>query len=225
MNISQYSGNSILDLQSRNREDPRLRGGTSIQPILPIKPLGEGEQNGQGPEAGNEASFGTLINTVIDSVNPLQHIPGVSMAYRETTGDEINPVSAMAGGFLFGGPVGLLAGAATSFLEMVTGKSVAQHAMSMFSGDPEQTQGSDTEMAQIGDGSPLLQRDQGVSLQHYQAFANATADTNLGIGADPSTVAWASNTWSSQALRQAIGAYEGGQNNQASANGRINRFG
>jgi len=214
MNISQYSGTNLLDVQARQRED-LLKQGTAIQAIIPVRNSGEGEGAAPGTDpAAAELTFDSVINTVIDAVNPLQHIPGVSSAYQETTGDTMNPVASMAGGFLFGGPIGLIAGAASSFLEMATGKSVSQHAMAMFSGVSDETGNKTTQTAsQIGDGSPMLQADKGISLQQYQTFANATADTNLGFGADAKTVALNANTWSVQALQQATGAY-----NTASAN-------
>jgi len=51
---------------------------------------------------------------VLDLVNPLQHIPVVGNVYRKLTGDEIAPGMRVAGGALFGGPVG----AALSMLAM-----------------------------------------------------------------------------------------------------------
>lgn len=38
----------------------------------------------------------------VDIINPLQHIPILSTAYREATGDDIKPVSQVAGGLLYG---------------------------------------------------------------------------------------------------------------------------
>ena len=231
MNISQYSGNSILDVQDRGRKDPRLQNGTSIQPILPVqKPIG-GDGDGDRAGAGNsDLSFDSLVSTVVDAVNPLQHIPGVSAAYQGVTGDTQNAVSSMAGGFLFGGPVGLAAGAAASFFEFLSGKSIGQTAMDFFSGEPDtgakaNTQGSSQGIVQIGDGSPMLQLDQGNSLQNYQTYAAAQADTKLGYGAETNSVAWASNTWTAQALQQATGAYDNAQNAKSGVAGQTQRFG
>ena len=99
MNISQYSGNTILDVQDRNRQDQRLQRGTSIQPILPVQKPGTGDFADTGVEDGEgEFGFESLLNTVVDAVNPLQHIPGVSTAYQSATGDTQNALSSMAGG-------------------------------------------------------------------------------------------------------------------------------
>ena len=43
---------------------------------------------------------------VLDLVNPLQHLPVVSTVYRKLTGDVITPAMDIAGGALFGGPIG-----------------------------------------------------------------------------------------------------------------------
>lgn len=52
---------------------------------------------------------GLTFADVIDIVNPLQHIPIVSTFYRKLTGDKIDPAMRIAGGALFGGPLGALA--------------------------------------------------------------------------------------------------------------------
>lgn len=64
-------------------------------------------QEGRAPEGGH-VSFGD----VIDTLNPLQHIPVVGEAYRSMTGDGISPQARIAGGALWGGPLGLVASVA-----------------------------------------------------------------------------------------------------------------
>ena len=49
---------------------------------------------------------GMSFKDVLDLVNPLHHIPVVGHVYRELTGDEIAPAVQVAGGALFGGPLG-----------------------------------------------------------------------------------------------------------------------
>lgn len=60
---------------------------------------------------------GLQFRDLLDIVNPLQHIPGVSQVYRKLTGDEIKPAMALAGGALFGGPIGAAMSAAGLALE------------------------------------------------------------------------------------------------------------
>jgi hypothetical protein len=49
---------------------------------------------------------GLSFKDVLDLVNPLQHIPIVGNIYRELTGDALAPGIRIAGGALFGGPIG-----------------------------------------------------------------------------------------------------------------------
>lgn len=64
--------------------------------------------NEQKEIQGNDSiGFGDIL----DIINPLQHLPLVGWAYRHVTGDTIKPVSAMVGGAIFGGGIGLLSSA------------------------------------------------------------------------------------------------------------------
>lgn len=67
----------------------------------------------------------------LDAINPLQHIPIINGIYRELTGDTIKPVMKLAGGTLFGGPLGLVLAAADVGLEASTGKDAGQHVSAM----------------------------------------------------------------------------------------------
>ncbi len=51
---------------------------------------------------------GLSFRDLLDLVNPLQHIPFVGNFYRKLTGDTIDPALRVAGGALFGGPLGAL---------------------------------------------------------------------------------------------------------------------
>lgn len=63
---------------------------------------------GQTPDEGKLA-FGDLV----DTLNPLQHIPVISEIYRGATGDSITPQARVAGATLYGGPIGLIASVAS----------------------------------------------------------------------------------------------------------------
>jgi hypothetical protein len=54
-----------------------------------------------------------FLSTLLDIINPLQHIPLVSNLYREITGDQISSSARILGGGLFGGPIGLTSADAT----------------------------------------------------------------------------------------------------------------
>lgn len=63
---------------------------------------------GRTPEGGN-LTFGDIV----DTLNPLQHIPLVSEVYRGLTGDGISAHARIAGGTLWGGPLGFVASVAS----------------------------------------------------------------------------------------------------------------
>jgi hypothetical protein len=78
-----------------------------------------------------DMSFGDLL----DMLNPFEHIPIISSAFRELTGDKINPVARVAGDIIYGGLAGgasALAGGVGAIAEEVfqqmTGKPVMTYA-------------------------------------------------------------------------------------------------
>lgn len=77
-------------------------------------------------------SFGDLV----DVINPLQHIPGVSSVYRSVTGDSMGAAAKVAGGALFGGPIGAGLAAADALLELATGDDAATTVADAFTGEP-----------------------------------------------------------------------------------------
>ncbi|HEY0524034.1 MAG TPA: hypothetical protein VGD08_11625 [Stellaceae bacterium] len=98
---------------------------------------------GQKPPAGQphvwqgkEFGFGDLI----DTINPLQHIPVVSTLYRAITGDEIGNVPRVVGDTLFGGPLGFITGMVNVALREESGKDLGEHVLAMVTpegaGDP-----------------------------------------------------------------------------------------
>jgi hypothetical protein len=87
------------------------------------------------PDGGQffgEDGFG--FGDFVDMINPLQHIPGVSTVYRELTGDEISPGARIAGGALYGGPVGAASAIANTVSEDVTGRDLAGAMMAGLTG-------------------------------------------------------------------------------------------
>lgn len=67
----------------------------------------------------------------LDIINPLQHIPVVSTVYRAITGDTIDPGARIAGGGLFGGPIGVAISLIGAMVEESTGKDPGEHALAM----------------------------------------------------------------------------------------------
>jgi hypothetical protein len=74
---------------------------------------------------------GLTFKDALDVVNPLQQLPIVGDIYRAVSGDGISTFSRLAGGALLGGPAGLLAAAAGSLFEAITGGGIATHALAL----------------------------------------------------------------------------------------------
>jgi hypothetical protein len=85
------------------------------------------------PAPGQGMSFSDLL----DTLNPLQHIPLVAQAYRGLTGDTISPQARVAGGALYGGAVGLVLSVADAAIEAVSGEDIGGHAMAGLFGGKE----------------------------------------------------------------------------------------
>lgn len=92
---------------------------------------GLGEASADNPPAPSGPSF----DDVLDTVNPLHHIPVVGMVYRGLSGDTIGGAAQIIGGALFGGPIGAIAGVASAIISRQTGQSPADAVMSALNGD------------------------------------------------------------------------------------------
>lgn len=82
----------------------------------------------------NSAGTGPSFMDILDTVNPLHQIPGVSTVYQAATGDKPSVAARVIGGALFGGVVGAVAGLATSVFEAATGKDPASQALALLTG-------------------------------------------------------------------------------------------
>jgi len=89
---------------------------------------GEDETNPWGED-------GFTFGDVLDMINPLQQIPGVSTVYRAITGDEIAPAARLLGGSLLGGLPGLAMSAINTFVEETTGSDIGSTILAAFTGD------------------------------------------------------------------------------------------
>jgi hypothetical protein len=101
-------------------------------------------------EGDDEASFWDFL----DVINPLQHIPIVNNLYREISGDKIGVAARLAGGTLFGGPLGLIASAANCILEESTGHDAGGHVIALFRDDDPATTGTGTALAATEEKAP-----------------------------------------------------------------------
>lgn len=99
-------------------------------------------------EARSAAKGGDFFRNLIDIINPLQHIPVISTIYRAITGDEITPAAKLAGGALFGGPLGALAAIAGIAVEETTGRDVGEHLVASITGNDDAVPAPDQALQQ-----------------------------------------------------------------------------
>lgn len=104
---------------------------------LPVEnrfPPGSGLGNTPGLEDDNvdigqfwSTDEGPTFAEFLYIINPLQHIPVVSTLYRAITGDQIRTGPRVAGGMLFGRPVGALVAGITALFEEASGGDIGEY--------------------------------------------------------------------------------------------------
>ena len=100
-------------------------------------------------QAKGEPTNAMSFNDLIDTINPLQHIPGISAIYRELTGDQISNQARIAGGALYGGPIGFIASMINSAVDLATGEDIGGHVMaSLFGSDAPSADSKPTKVAE-----------------------------------------------------------------------------
>lgn len=98
-----------------------------------VQPAVDGAGGGKGFQPFGDDGF--TFSDLLDVINPLQHIPVVSSLYRNLTGDALGPLPHIAGGALFGGPIGAAASLVNVIISEATGKDMGEHVLALFS-DP-----------------------------------------------------------------------------------------
>lgn len=129
---------------------------SSVAAIAAAPGKGTGAPGGTPAENGKDgfALFGEdgfTFGDLLDIINPLQHIPIIGTLYRALTGDEISAGARVAGGTLFGGPIGAAVATVNAVLDESTGKDVGEHVLALFDGNDgdgvEKTQIAEAETA------------------------------------------------------------------------------
>ncbi len=125
----------------------------NIQPYPMVDYDMVGGQSRGGNTYWGKDGFG--FDDFIDIVNPLQHIPVISSIYRALTGDEISPGARMAGGTLYGGPLGFAAAVVNAAIEEGSGKAIGANLIAMvFGDDASDTPGIDNREVMVASKSP-----------------------------------------------------------------------
>ena len=100
-------------------------------------PFYEDETWSPDEESGFFGEDGFDLGDLLDLINPLQHIPVISSIYRSLTGDEISPAARLAGGTLYGGPVGLVSAFVSGVIEDTTDTTLGDIVVAAFTGEDE----------------------------------------------------------------------------------------
>ena len=108
---------------------------------------------------------------MLDTINPLEHIPIVSGIYQSITGDVPSTGASLAGGALFGGAVGFAASLFDAILKNATGADLQDNIMAAVEGKPVpalQNNGA----TQLASDSPLTYMSAN-QRQNYNAYVQA----------------------------------------------------
>ena len=100
----------------------------AVAPIMSSQPV---TAEPSGAITADDLNFDALV----DTINPLQHIPVVSTIYREITGDKMGAPASIIGGALYGGVFGFFSALGNEFLKAVTGHDVGETILSLLQGD------------------------------------------------------------------------------------------
>lgn len=136
------------------------------------------QQSGDGGKNGFWGEDGFTFGDLIDIINPLQHIPIVSTAYRAITGDEIGAGPRMIGGALVGGVAGFAAAAVGAAVEGETGMDVGDHVMVALGMKEEAEVSVAAKQAQESGAALLSSKDAVTRVSEDIAFEAALAEEN-----------------------------------------------
>ncbi len=131
----------ILSSQSywADRPEARTAGLNRAQPA----------NNAAAAPTQGGGGFLSLLRGLVDIINPLQHIPVVNTFYRHLTGDEISPAAKIAGGTLYGGPVGGGLALADVAFENISGHDAGETVLAAFIGGDEPSPVADETIAPV----------------------------------------------------------------------------
>ena len=157
-----------------------------MEPAAPNSPLQitiRPEATGRAVNPANTApsvfwnSQPPTFKDILDTVNPLQHIPIVSNIYQSVSGETPSTASKLAGGALFGGPIGFFASLLDSIFQSATGADMAGHLVATIKGEElpaAHAAANDNATAEIADANPapFLSANQRASYNAYVRASN-----------------------------------------------------
>ena len=108
----------------------------------PVRDEASSAGDGRAASGPGKAAFnhpdGPDFSDLLDILNPLQHIPVISTIYQHLTGDKEGAIDDLAGGALWGGPIGMVAAAVNLLVEDNTGKTIGANLLAMVIGDDDE---------------------------------------------------------------------------------------
>ena len=121
---------------------------------------------------------------ILDTINPLQHIPLVDVLYRHITGDTIRPQGKVLGGFLYGGLVGGAIATASALLNEATGVDAEETVYAALFGDshpsqPETVASAGTTAAATATAAPTQGATAAVQTAEFPQLAATAPPTQL----------------------------------------------
>ncbi len=148
---------------------------------LPSRPARMAEEEGASAKPGKPlfGEDGFTFGDFLDIINPLQHIPIVGTVYRAMTGDKIDPGARIAGGGLFGGPIGLVASLVSGMVEESTGKDPGEHALAALGIDLAPRDEAQTMVAAASQPGPASR------IAQTQTQPAPEPEMKLGVAMDP----------------------------------------
>lgn len=144
---------------------------------------------------GKTTDDGLTFADLLDTINPLQHLPIIAPLYREITGDTISPAARIIGGGLFGGPLGLVASMVDAAIEDGTGRDIGGNLVALVKGDPlgkeamqniAKAKAADAKRPEVADASKIVPQSAPTVLaaaEIAQAPAAAPAVPSIASGA------------------------------------------
>jgi len=109
-------------------------GIVSSVPWPTASPYPEPVDDGKAHLWGNKDGFS--FHDILDTINPLQHLPVVGTIYRWITGDDtIGDLPRIAGDALYGGLWGAVSGLANVLVKEETGKDIGEQIVALVTGN------------------------------------------------------------------------------------------
>ncbi len=85
---------------------------------------------------GKTTDDGLTFADVLDTINPLQHLPIIGTIYRELTGSTLSPAARIIGGGIYGGPLGVVLSMVDATVQEGTGRDIGSNVLAVIKGDP-----------------------------------------------------------------------------------------